>query len=80
MTSSVSRRARRLPGFLLALSLIFVVGVLAQSPAPAPPPNAVAWFTDDATKAGLTMLDVFGGIDTKKYIIETTGTGVAIFD
>ena len=23
---------------------------------------------------------VFGGVDTKKYIIETTGTGVAIFD
>src|SRR5262249_53876122 len=23
---------------------------------------------------------IFGGIDTKKYIIETTGTGVAIFD
>ena len=26
------------------------------------------------------MTNVFGGIDTKKYIIETTGTGVAIFD
>ena len=26
------------------------------------------------------MLNVFGGVDTKKYIIETTGTGVAIFD
>src|SRR5258708_7241110 len=26
------------------------------------------------------MMDVFGGVDTKKYIIETTGTGVAIFD
>ena len=26
------------------------------------------------------MLNVFGGKDTKKYIIETTGTGVAIFD
>jgi len=24
--------------------------------------------------------NVFGGIDTKKYIIETTGNGVAIFD
>ena len=23
---------------------------------------------------------MFGGVDTKKYIIETTGTGVAIFD
>jgi len=26
------------------------------------------------------MSNVFGGVETKKYIIETTGTGVAIFD
>jgi len=26
------------------------------------------------------MQEIFGGIETKKYIIETTGTGVAIFD
>ena len=26
------------------------------------------------------MSNVFGGKDTKKYIIETTGTGVAILD
>jgi enediyne biosynthesis protein E4 len=37
-------------------------------------------FTDVAKEAGLTMMNVFGGVDTKKYIIETTGTGVAIFD
>ncbi len=43
-----------------------------------PPP--IANFTDDAAKAGLTMSNVFGGLETKKYIIETTGTGVAIFD
>lgn len=40
----------------------------------------MAYFTDEAAKAGLTMKNVFGGVDTKKYIIETTGTGVAIFD
>ena len=40
----------------------------------------VADFEDVAEKAGLTMTNVFGGVDTKKYIIETTGTGVAIFD
>jgi enediyne biosynthesis protein E4 len=33
-----------------------------------------------AKSAGLTMRNVFGGTLTKKYIIETTGTGVAIFD
>jgi len=46
----------------------------------ASPRNSVAYFTDVAQKAGLTMMNVFGGKDTKKYIIETTGTGVAIFD
>jgi enediyne biosynthesis protein E4 len=37
-------------------------------------------FSDIAEKAGLTFTNVFGGLTTKKYIIETTGTGVAIFD
>src|SRR5712672_3593965 len=46
----------------------------------APPKNAIAYFTDVAQKAGLTTPIIFGGKDTKKYIIETTGTGVAIFD
>jgi enediyne biosynthesis protein E4 len=42
----------------------------------APIPN----FVDVAAKAGLTAQEIFGGVTTKKYIIETTGTGVAIFD
>ena len=37
-------------------------------------------FVDEAAKAGLTAKNTFGGVDTKKFIIETTGTGVAIFD
>jgi hypothetical protein len=47
---------------------------------PKPPQNAIAYFTEVAQKAGLTAPIVFGGKDTKKYIIETTGTGAAIFD
>ncbi len=39
-----------------------------------------AWFIDVAGQAGLRMENVNGGIDTKKYIIETTGSGVAILD
>src|SRR5438552_9573034 len=42
--------------------------------------NNVAYFLDEAEKRGLTAPNVFGGVDTKQYIIETTGTGVAIFD
>src|SRR6266849_399783 len=45
-----------------------------------PPSKPIAYFTDVAKEAGLTMRNVFGGVYTKKYIIETTGTGVAIFD
>jgi hypothetical protein len=42
--------------------------------------KSIAHFTDMAQKAGLTAPVIFGGENTKKYIIETTGTGVAIFD
>lgn len=37
-------------------------------------------FRDIAVQAGLTAPNVSGTPDKKKYIIETTGTGVAIFD
>src|SRR5258708_14082872 len=40
----------------------------------------IAHFTDIAQKAGLTAPVIFGGENTKKYIIETTGTAVATFD
>jgi hypothetical protein len=40
----------------------------------------IAYFVDEGAKAGLSSPNTFGGVDTKKYIIETTGTGVAIFD
>ena len=50
--------------------------VHARNPAPQP----AVHFVDIAQKAGLTMQEVFGGLTTKKYIIETTGTGVAILD
>lgn len=42
--------------------------------------SPVANFIDIAEQAGLTVPTVYGGVDSKKYIIETTGTGVAIFD
>ena len=33
-----------------------------------------------AQKAGLTATTVFGGRDQNKYLLETTGCGVAFFD
>src|SRR3989442_8370294 len=56
-------------------------GTAAAQDAPGAKETApIANFTDVAETSGLTMRNVFGGKDTKKYIIETTGTGVAIFD
>jgi hypothetical protein len=37
-------------------------------------------FTDIAAHAGLTARTVYGGAHTNRYLIETTGTGVAAFD
>src|SRR5947209_6300722 len=39
-----------------------------------------AHFVDLASKAGIAVPVTFGGKVTKRYIIETTGSGVAIFD
>lgn len=47
----------------------------ASSEHPAP-----AWFIDVAAKAGLTVRNVNGGSETKRYIVEATGSGVAIID
>ncbi len=39
-----------------------------------------AWFVDVAPQAGLTVRNVNGGEAAKHYIIESTGSGVAIID
>ena len=62
-------------GLFLALALL---SHRAQAQKPGEKP--LAHFTDVAAKAGLTGRVVFGGVGSKKYIIETTGTGVAVFD
>jgi hypothetical protein len=68
----------------LLLLLMPVSGQTPNSPGlqPATKPTAapLAYFTDQAASAGLTTKTIFGGATTKKYIIETTGTGVAILD
>jgi hypothetical protein len=66
--------------WVVFLFLISCSVLTTAEDAPAPPKNSIAYFTDVAQKSGLTMTNVFGGKDTKKYIIETTGTGIAIFD
>jgi hypothetical protein len=60
---------------LQSFSLLFCAAQLPKNIS-----KPIAHFTDIAKKAGLTATEVFGGVNTKKYIIETTGTGVAILD
>lgn len=78
--------------FVLALlmGLAFRAGAQAHSKSTERPQDhphpastayaAPAWFVNVAPQAGLTMLNVNGDSATKKYIIETTGSGVAIID
>src|ERR1700722_4113519 len=66
---------------LILFLVLFAATSVAQQPKAAPvAPTPIANFIDIAERSGLTMQEIFGGVDTKKYIIETTGTGVAIFD
>ena len=71
-----------IPGFRFLFGCLILLMLLAGTLASAQPSSSpkLAYFTDVAQKAGLTMMNVFGGVSSKKYIIETTGTGVAIFD
>ena len=74
-----------MPGTGSLASVLLILFLTATSSGQQPKtstaaPTPIANFVDVAEKSGLTMQEMFGGIDTKKYIIETTGTGVAIFD
>ena len=58
-----------------------LIGMLAAggAAAQAPPPLGFS-FVDVAREAGLTAKTVYGGERTNKYLLETTGCGVAMFD
>jgi len=55
---------------LLVLTLLFAAAVET------PRVN----FIDIAAQSGLTVANTFGGKDKKESILESTGTGVAIFE
>lgn len=70
-------------GSLLVCILFFLSLAHAQQTpkaSPQPPEPPAVNFVDLAHKAGIDMTVTFGGKESKTYIIETTGTGVAIFD
>jgi enediyne biosynthesis protein E4 len=47
---------------------------------PDPDAGPVVTFVDVAKEAGLTTPNVWGGVETKKYLVEVKGSGVAFFD
>jgi enediyne biosynthesis protein E4 len=65
---------------VLSVLVLTASGGVAQQTAPNQDVKPIVFFKDEAEKAGLVAKNVFGGVDTKNYIIETTGTGVAVFD
>src|SRR5260370_5187388 len=67
------------PSACLSLYLAISRAAISDHP-PKADAKPIAHFTDVAAKAGLTTPVIFGGENAKKFIIETTGTGVAIFD
>ena len=41
---------------------------------------APAWYIDVSAKAGIAVRNVNGGVASKRYILESTGSGAAIID
>ena len=54
-------------------------GAAPARPRRTPPPLGFA-FTNIAREAGLSAVTVFGGERSNRYLLETTGCGVALFD
>jgi enediyne biosynthesis protein E4 len=64
---------------LLAVTLL-ASQALVRSGEPQPRGALPFSFTDTSSAAGLTAITVYGGTETNKYLLETTGCGVAVLD
>src|SRR5690242_13649718 len=72
-------------GLVLPVTRLWGQGISSRNVKPQPrgKPSGrpfLARFTDVAQQAGLTRPVVYGGVDTKQYIIEVVGCGVAFID
>jgi enediyne biosynthesis protein E4 len=60
-----------------------IAALAASAIAWVPSPRADDWrvsFTDTAAQAGLVHPSIYGGVDLKRFIIETNGAGAALVD
>jgi hypothetical protein len=76
------RRAALLSAAGVIAIVCRLAGVWAAAPTPAAP-GVSAWpvsLVDVAAAAGLSAPSVYGGVDRKRFIIETNGAGVALLD
>src|SRR6476620_10572775 len=72
------RRSRMRDVLVLLAGLVTVAaGATERQPRPAAP---VFSFVNTAREAGLTAITVYGVKDTNKFLLETTGCGVAVLD
>jgi hypothetical protein len=63
---------------ILALLSAFVL--MAEAQAPAEPQPWSVTFTDIAEQAGLSHPSIYGGVATKRFILETNGCGTGLID
>ncbi len=59
---------------------LFTITAGFEQPPPATPAASPITFTDVAKDAGLVHPTVYGGVDRKRFILETNGSGVALVD
>ncbi|MCA1563130.1 MAG: CRTAC1 family protein [Acidobacteria bacterium] len=78
-TGNVFRR-RSLFAVLLATGMILTAAALGAATWGLPDAAFGFSFKNTAREAGLTAMTIFGGKETNKYLLETTGCGVAVFD
>jgi enediyne biosynthesis protein E4 len=67
-------------GVALALAAGVVLVAMAPGARPAEPPPWAVIFVDVAERAGLRSPSIYGGLEQKRFIIETNGAGAAWFD
>jgi hypothetical protein len=70
-------------GLVLITVLAAAAAGAARGSAPAAADAPGAWpvsLVDIGTRAGLAHPSIYGGLDRKRFIIETNGAGVALFD
>ena len=73
----VSRKASPIKEFC-RIGATLLLGLVAGNPIL--PAQAPIQFVDRSRESGLNRPIVYGGVESQRYILETTGTGVATFD